>query len=433
MFEKSLDAALTLIFEDLENRIELLVGQVNKLDKKGSAKERAALDKFRQDNNLQEPEEIIRSLAQYDPSGTEDTPKGTYVGWILTTLSTGQIRLPEDGSKVRNALTIFDKYKKTKRWEGETDINQYVPKKNSSFSQLESITRKFQAELSQAGEPSSIRKWVQWVERQGVEPFYKDERFEVLKFDASEFMRGEGQGHEKITHEVEVVPRKLMLDKGGKEIEVNWVPIWADENYKTTIYRTGEQRREWPPMSAEESGEGVGYIVTPTAMALSRLATGTALCVANPVAGQNWYLNKGPLYAMFKDNAQGENVMYLLSNHVWDEFMNDDNDAIVVSGSSTAYFMAKMIINKHEELGGQAVRNIATIIKRSIAQGKIRTNSYSNRPSSASSTVQSREQRMKKQTVGAWNSLQPPVQTLITKAINLGYPDWSFNDQLPIN
>lgn len=351
VFENSLNEALVLT-EDLEARIKQLIGQINKLDKKGSI----GLRRFKHQNNLENPEDVARNIAQWDPSGTEKVPKGLYVGWILKMISSGQIRLPEDGVRVRNSLTIFDKIKKTTRFKGDKDIHKY-----KHFRDLESVTKKFQSELSQTDEPNNLRAWFKWVERQGVDKFYGDEKFTVLKFDSSAY-----QENREITGGIEVVPKKMVIGQHGQDIETSWVPLWADPNAN--------------PENAQT--------VTPTAMALSRLACGTSYCVASPITAQT-YLNAGPLYATFK-----EGDLYLLANVTWSEFMNQEDLGFKHMAATTAYFMSKLIIDTHEKLGEQAVRNITRIIKTSLEAGMIRG--------------------------GGGGDLPPRIKDTIAKAIQLG-------------
>lgn len=329
-------AEALILSEDLEARIQQLVGQINKLEKKNNL----GLRKFKGQTSLEDPEEIARYLAQWDPSGTENKPKGLYVSWILKLVATGQIRLPEDGTRLRNSLTIFDKIKKTKRFKGDKDIHKY-----KSFRELEAITKKFQNELSQSDEPTTLRQWFKWVERQGVDLFFKDEKFTVLKFDAEQFLDRSGGGYNpEITQGIQVVPKKMMVGQHGQEIETSWVPLWA----------------------AEDADPNRAEIVTPTAMALSRLACGTSYCVASPTTAQS-YLNRGPLYATFKDGD-----MYVLGDVHWSEFMNQEDKPFDYMTAVSAYGFSNIILQKHDELGERAVKNIAQIIGRAIKDGKVR-------------------------------------------------------------
>jgi len=334
-FDEALEVALVLT-EDLEARIQQLVGQITKLEKKNNL----GLRKFKAEVGLESPEEIARYLSQWDPSGTEKMPKGLYVSWILKLIATAQIRFPEDGVRLRNALTIFDKIKKTTRFKGDKDIHKY-----KSFRELESITRKFQNELSQTDEPSNLRSWFKWVERQGVTLFYKDEKFTVLRFDAENYLdRSSGSYQPDITQGVQVVPKKLTVGTHGQQIETSWVPLWA----------------------AEEVDPSTAKTVTPTAVALSRLACGTAYCVANPTTAQS-YLNRGPLYATFKDGD-----FYLLADVSWGEFMNEEDKPFKFMTAVSAFFFSKLIVEKHEELGENAIKNLVRLISTAMKHGKVR-------------------------------------------------------------
>jgi len=363
-----------------------LIPQISKLQggmsPRGIEKKQSlGLRRYQDDSKITDPEAIARDLAQWDPSGTEKVPKGLYVSWILKMVGTSQIRLPEDGVRLRNALTIFDKIKLTSRFKGDKDIHKY-----KNFRELESVTKKFQEGLTQPDEPNNLKTWWVWVKKQGVDLFYKDKKFTVLLFDSSPFQAANGE----ITKGIEVVSKKTAVGQHGQEIEASWVPLWA----------------------APDANPENAHTVTPTAMALSKLATGTSYCVASPTTAQS-YLNSGPLYAIFKkddeSDAKQRGDLYLLANHNWTEFMNQDDKPFDFMTSLSAVFLSKLVIAKSDILGSSAVDNIIQHVKKALKGGKLR---------STTGLLNGGDPR-----TGEWvMGLPPALEEIVTQAININWP-----------
>ncbi|MBD3405036.1 MAG: hypothetical protein GF411_02735 [Candidatus Lokiarchaeota archaeon] len=67
-----------------------------------------------------DPEEYIRSIAEFDP-----TPNGTYMPYIVKQVSQDKLKLPEDGKRIHDALKYFHANKNKSGWEGHKDVHQY--------------------------------------------------------------------------------------------------------------------------------------------------------------------------------------------------------------------------------------------------------------------------------------------------------------------
>jgi hypothetical protein len=293
---------LKAILENLERKIEPLMRKLSGLEER-------QLSRLARMLGLPDPdlESIIRAANKYDPT----TRKATYTYWIVKALANSSLRLPDDAERLTGTLAFFDRIKKSKRFTDEKDINKY-----ETFRELEQVAAKYQS-LEDESQPTSLRQWEQWIKKQGVTLFYKDEVFTVLKFE----LTGKTE---------EVAPTKT---KGS--ILQNWYPTWAID---------GEPSQQ-------------PKVLDTGAIAVAKLATGTQYCVQNPVTAQDSYLKSGPLFGIFK---RGE--LYMLSTETWGEIMNTGDMRLMKTDVTTAYFLSQYLLANYDKMPERAIQTIQRLI-----------------------------------------------------------------------
>lgn len=291
-----------MLSEDIQARLPRLLQMLAKHDKSMN------FYMLKKRVNAKDNTEFIEILSHMDPTGS----LGKYLEWITRQAVGGKLRLPEDGPRVLQALTIFNTLKNSSRFKGEKDVNKY------DFHALEQLARD-NKEAGDANTPQSLREWAKWVESKGNQKFFGDQKFTVIKF-------------EKTGKDIQVGPSKI--EHG---LEQNWVPDWAvPEEFKKKM-----------------------QTVDITAVAISRLSTGTSWCVQNPLTA-NSYLGQGPLYAIFKDGK-----IYILADVHWHQTMNVDDINLATASPALAYFLAKMVAST--ELSDAARLTICSYIENRIA------------------------------------------------------------------
>ena len=77
----------------------------------------AKKSKWKGDN----PEEFIRSIAKFDPSGDS----ASYMPYIVRQVRFGNIALTEDGVRLKNTLTYFQNNSRKEAWPGHRDVSKY--------------------------------------------------------------------------------------------------------------------------------------------------------------------------------------------------------------------------------------------------------------------------------------------------------------------
>ncbi len=265
--------------------------------------------------NATDNRDFIELLVSLDPTGS----LGKYIEWIAKQAIGGKLRLPEDGPRMHQALTIFNRAKTSPKFKDEKDINKY------DFRSLEQAMQQY-ANLGTEENPQSIREWIKWVESRGHTKFFGDQKFTVLKF-------------ENTGKEITVGPSRIQ--DGMKQ---NWVPEWAVPNDLANRMVT----------------------VDLTAVAVSRLSLGTGWCTNHPQTAAS-YLRGGPLYAVFRDGQ-----IYILADTHWYQTMNKDDINLSSASPALAYFLAKMVAST--ELSTQARKTLCNYIeariKRSEQEGK---------------------------------------------------------------
>lgn len=66
-------------------------------------------------------DEMMKQIVKADPTGKD------YVQWLSKHVAKGNIKLPEDHSKIHGQLKIFDRLKKSPKFTGAKDIERYNP------------------------------------------------------------------------------------------------------------------------------------------------------------------------------------------------------------------------------------------------------------------------------------------------------------------
>lgn len=259
---------------------------------KGRFQTTPALQKLVRENGIDDSEELIRFMNQFDP--TDEQAK--YTQWILKSAAEGRFRLPEDGNRVKTTLTIFHNIKKSGRVQINKDINAY-----KNFREFEKLMSQYKGEGEDLGQ--SVKQWEKWIKTQGYDLVYRDEKFTLLKF-------------EQTGDKIEVFPASI-----GK-YESKWIP---------TKFRTDKDTS--PSITVDK-----------TALAVSILSCGTSYCVADPRTAET-YLKSGPLYAFFKDGK----FSFLAEPHLH-EFANTDDSMIKTASTQLGFFLTKVLLKVPEKV-----------------------------------------------------------------------------------
>lgn len=109
-FDRVLDEALLALDESLESKLPMIVDILTNKKSHWRGKDKP--------NARELAADFATTLAEYDPSSNQ-----RYVRYIAKQVAMGQIRLPEDGSVIKDALEVF--ITKRKDWPGFKDVFQY--------------------------------------------------------------------------------------------------------------------------------------------------------------------------------------------------------------------------------------------------------------------------------------------------------------------
>lgn len=159
-----------LLNEDIERRLKQLIPQVQKLFRTDNPR----LIMYARANgidvhNPDAAQQVIMSVAQYDPSGS----KGAYTAWMIKQLAGGAIRLPEDAPRVARAINALEVARRKPGFDGPRDINTV-----KNLRDIEKYVDKGGAEVI------SNRSWNSMVTQHAV-PVYEDSKYSMLKFEKS--------------------------------------------------------------------------------------------------------------------------------------------------------------------------------------------------------------------------------------------------------
>jgi hypothetical protein len=139
---KILEEAYNTLYEDITNKIPILIKQY---------------PKYTQDD--------IIAMTQFDPTGKI----GKFIPWILRQSSRGNIIIPEDGGKVKNALTQFIQQVKAPDFNGDKDINAY-----KTLQELEDTVNINTGKTSKgAAHKQAIKQGIEEVSKTGIYSIYK--------------------------------------------------------------------------------------------------------------------------------------------------------------------------------------------------------------------------------------------------------------------
>lgn len=248
--------------EALDTRMERLKAQATKLMAQPN------VQRTMEHNNLQSPEDFVNLAARCDITN------GSQVPWVMNMVAKGQIRLPEDEERVKRALTIFERIKRTAQYTGPKDLNQV-----KTFRELEAVANRYEDAMTKRQGTAAVKTAkAEGRLPSGVSVVYEDEKFKVVKYELS--------------------PQ--------------------------------EQQRALDARQHRYGGGGSGraaYAPSSAGLALSRLCkegtpSGKRIqwCVSSPETGDLDYLSGGPLFLIYKDGEP-----YILATHNWDQIMNIDD------------------------------------------------------------------------------------------------------------
>jgi len=299
--------------EDIESRMPRFLAQLQK------ANRNARLLRLARAVHASGPEAVIYYIGSVDPTGKA----GKYVAWIIDMVLSGQIILPEDAERVTYLLKIFDVAKRSRTFQHDKNIFNY-----KNFSEFAKLVESLGGGEDKAKETQnlSLRKWKAWIERQGYNKFYGDNVFTLLEF--------------KLTGKKE----KVIATSHSRGYSTDYLPVWAANTVAITTAR--------PDISPAEIDTG--------ALAISRLVTGTAYCVQNPLTAES-YLERGPLYALFREGS-----LYALSTSQWTEFRDTNDVSLAIPSPALAYFLSKVIFDRREDIDKWGVQVIQRLIKRGM-------------------------------------------------------------------
>jgi hypothetical protein len=145
--DKLLQEKYLLVLEDIENKIPYLT---------------------RQFPNVTADE--IRDMINYDPTGR----KGKFVPWMAKLRSIGNIKFPEDGEKINEALKEFIAQVQSPQFIGEKDINTY-----KTYGDLAKILDKNKGK-------TSVGAAVRQATERGMEIVHEDSTYKIYKITTQE-------------------------------------------------------------------------------------------------------------------------------------------------------------------------------------------------------------------------------------------------------
>jgi hypothetical protein len=364
IFNRKLNIALT---EDLESKMQSLKKQTAKLmrpkNRRATPEEIARflspLHRYASRAGIEpEPENIIRTLAQYDPTER----RASFMPWIIRTTGLGGVNLPEDGHSFRAFLEKFIRAKRSRTYRGPKDIMQF-----KTFADLRDEMANFNEEGAGELESMSKRAVDSWAEKQRQE-LLDDEMYTVYMFDPRRY-----------TEEVEVVA----TGEKTRQSDGLVYPI----NFKLRAHASEKQIR-WAELKQEEVNNQAysdqklyAGLINPIAISVmdsSINAPGSVWCTAGAGYAKS-YLKSGPMYMFFKTMVEkdiyldtdkelmGEKTAYMLADYTFNNFQNRANDQISSVGPMFFFFLCNMIVRadkgEFEQFGRRALNKIMDLAK----------------------------------------------------------------------
>jgi len=303
-FNYRLETALDLL-EDLEGQMQSRIKQVNKLLNPKPKRKRKKVDqsgepieqepeqeperprkvftpmhRYAKKASIEaDPEIIVRSLAQFDPTGR----KATYMPWIVRTTGTGSINLPEDGGALKASLAKFHRIKKKSMYTGPKDIMQF-----KTFQDLQITLADFNEDKAETQSRSSL---TDWAAKLGTD-ILEDERFKMVMYDPRKY------GDEKI----EILATAIRTLDDGQEYGSNWILL--QHATQDELNWVEEKKGKGPTLEANVNPMALGVMDR-------SIKSDSTWCTSGPMYAMH-YLEKGPLYMFFKEVSE-KNSEYIRS------------------------------------------------------------------------------------------------------------------------
>jgi hypothetical protein len=244
--------------------------------------------------------DYIESLRAYDPTGEQ----GEYLKYIVKQLAVNNVRLPEDGGRIHQALEFFHNSKNTQQWKDLELPVDLMNKKSpiNNWRELEEIYHKLNPEEGEAIDFTSkrqkargIKEGYKLVAEVEIPNKYKTlySIYKVMEPGAAQFL---GKGTRWCTtwlnDNVEMLPPEATEYTGEpnpdygpgrsqRQMEPPYTFTYADWHPKAG--ETGEY--QW--MRGPKTGEGAGK-------------------EGFPLQAQIHYLQHNPLYIVFRKHQEGD-------------------------------------------------------------------------------------------------------------------------------
>jgi len=227
-----------------------------------------------------DPEAFIRLIAQFDPTGNQ----AKYMNWIIGQVKRANIKLPEDGSRLHDALEFFLKHRNKANWPGKRDLNQY-----KNWRTIEDLMWELggkEEELKTKGEQArEIKtKGARWVFGMIIPVImYYDDKGKIIKSDEIKSRREAG----------------LPIIKKNVDLEYRLLEVATPE----ALYEYGR---------------------------------GTRWCTAaKDNTYSEYYLKKGPLYIGFRGKEK-----FFQADNDFAEFMDVKDSGLYTLSPATDFFLA---------------------------------------------------------------------------------------------
>ena len=363
LFNQKLDEALCNIVEDITSRMQHLTAQINKILKVGP---NSPIHKYAKRSGIEpDPEQVIMSLAEYDPTEKE----GLYMPWIIKMVGQG-LNLPEDGQSLYSALEKFHRIKRSPAYKGPKDIMQ--------VRSLPELTKHVDIGESKTRAKANVSGWERYIET-----FLDTEYYKVIRFDPRPYVGKEvevvatGQRKEK----VEDIKGESAEDRARREERaednaqaVNWILRedatpeqlqWAEE-------KNNKRRNTWASKYTAK--------VNPAAVPMMEISVkaGTVWCLASPEHAMS-YFEKGPVYFFYKKDEGGMQLFSAADNYF--DFSDNaggwvdiHNNKVMKLSSRYAMLLCKMILlgdrGESEQLHPTALKHIGALLKRLVRQAR---------------------------------------------------------------
>lgn len=169
-----LNKMLSVIFEDLEGKMPLLVQMLTSRKSiwsplrkypREEVKQLVAAGQWPPADIRDAADAFIRDVAQFDPH-----PRDQYMRYLIKQVATGMLKLPEDGALFREMLETF--MSKGRDWPGQDDVFKY-----KNWRELQKITNEYASSQAtkSVGSTRSVLKQVQDAARKGSKVVFEQD------------------------------------------------------------------------------------------------------------------------------------------------------------------------------------------------------------------------------------------------------------------